>query len=108
MASFITKNTFFRKVDEQKDDVLNWTDLSREEIYRVDLVERVEGKYGLVAILSIVNRRGEALKVWSPSYLLKRIDQRPNSTAYFISLGQGRHGSNLVNKFDVIFEDEED
>ena len=105
-SSFMSKNTFFRKLDEQSHDVLNWIDLNKEEIYRVNLIDRVEGKFGLVGILTIVNKKGEEFKVWAPSYLLKRIDQKPNSTAYFISMGQERRGANLINKFDVIFEDE--
>ena len=108
MASgFISKSKFQEEIE--KDKVLNWIDLEEGKIFRIKKIEPKVGKFGDCAILTIEDEDGEEARVWSPSQLYKRLQEKKGeATPYFTSLGQARVKNKVYNNFDLILRDEEE
>ena len=108
-AGFISKGSFLQKVQQRKeeDTILHWSDLSENgEIYRINDIEDKEGKFGPCHILHIQNDQGEKKKVWSPSKLIRDIqDKKETHIVYFTSLGQSFKKGKTYNNFDLAFQE---
>ena len=74
-------------------DALNWKDLPKQVVYRVQPQGSIETKRGTDTVLELVNRENEEVKVWAPSSVVDALYSGPNvkKIPYIRSLGvQGK------------------
>ena len=70
-------------------DALNWKDLPKQVVYRVQPQGSIETKRGTDTVLELVNRENEEVKVWAPSSVVDALYSGPNvkKIPYIRSLG---------------------
>ena len=62
---FISEDVFQKKVQDQNQDALNWTDLPTGVIFKILEVLEVEGKFDKSKILTLKNQEGNTPRVWA-------------------------------------------
>ena len=92
------------------EEAINWKDLSLNVVYRVDVVLPLETKWGPQIILQLVDRDGNALKVWSPLSVkkaFKHLAKFNGKIVYIKSLGEKERiadggGKRKYHDFEII------
>ena len=91
MSSFPSDEQFDRCIDANKRaaDALNWKDLPKQVVYRVQPQGSIETKRGTDTVLELVNRENEEVKVWVSSSVVDALYSGPNvkKIPYIRSLG---------------------
>ena len=111
-ASFISKGKFSKLVEQKKEEekVVRWTELDREEIFKVITIETKLSKYGECWLATLGDSKTNQLKNFAPAGMIKKIkrERKDNQTVYFMCLGQelNRLDKTKRNCYDLIFEDE--
>ena len=110
--NFISKAKFSQLIEEKKKDekVVRWTELDREEIFKIITIEKRLSKYGECWLTSLEDSKNNQLKIFAPIGMIKKIkkDRKDNQTVYFMSLGQvvNRLDKTKRNCYDLLFEEE--
>ena len=91
MSSFPSDEQFDQclAANKRAADALNWKDLPKQVVYRVQPQGSVETKRGADKVLELVNRENEEVKVWAPSSVVDALYSGPNvkKIPYIRSLG---------------------
>ena len=109
---FISKEKFSQLVEQKKEDekVVRWTELDREEIFKIITIETKLSKYGECWLTTLEDSKTNQLKIFAPAGMIKKIkkDRKDNQTVYFMCLGQelNRLDKTKRNRYDLIFEEE--
>ena len=109
MASFIEKSIFEsqEKRRGEKDQLLNWSELSENVIYRITEVEVVEdGPFGTSYILYMSDRDNNKVKAWGSRQLIRDLKcKKEYDIPYIQSHGQKPFGTEkTINVYDLAFE----
>ena len=91
MSSFPSDEQFDQclAANKRAADALNWKDLPKQVVYRVQPQGSIETKRGIDTVLELVNRENEEVKVWAPSSVVDALYSGPNvkKIPYIRSLG---------------------
>ena len=91
MSSFPSDEQFVQclAANKRAADALNWKDLPKQVVYRVQPQGSIETKRGTDTVLELVNRENEEVKVWAPSSVVDALYSGPNvkKIPYIRSLG---------------------
>ena len=110
--NFISKAKFSQLIEEKKKDekVVRWTELDREEVFKIITIEKKLSKYGECWLTSLEDSKNNQLKIFAPIGMIKKIkkDRKDNQAVYFMSLGQevNRLDKTKRNCYDLLFEEE--
>ena len=109
MASFIKKSIFESQAKRrgEKDQVLNWSELSENVIYRITEVEIIEdGPFGTSYILYMSDRDNNKVKAWGSRQLIRDLKCKEEyDIPYIQSRGQRLFGvEKTINVYDLAFE----
>ena len=101
MSSF--KRLCIKKKEEER-DIQMWTELPIDgTVYKIQDIEKKNGRFGDCFILTINDKFGEQSKVWAPRRLREEFEEESKKdqprSIYFCSLGQNKKqdGSGHVN-----------
>ena len=80
MSSFPSDEQFDQclAANKRAADALNWKDLPKQVVYRVQPQGSIETKRGTDTVLELVNRENEEVKVWVPSSVVDALYSGPN------------------------------
>ena len=104
-------------LENEVGETIRWKELPEEVWYQIDSIsDEKKGEYGVSFILSLVDREGESLNVWSISNLINKLKTKLGSDfddfdkydIYVISLGL-KNSKNKRKYFDfkVVFNKKE-
>ena len=109
MASFIKKSDFESRAKHRReeDQVLNWSELSQDIIYRITEVEVLEdGPYGTSYLLYMSDIDNNKVKAWGSRKLIRDLKSKEeNDIPYIQSQGQKSYGKGkTINVYDLAFD----